>query len=76
MDHVEQLTDRALREPIPDRVKTFVWQRDAGACVSCGARSRLEFDHTIPLSMGGSNTDRNLQVQCETCNRAKGRNLV
>jgi hypothetical protein len=26
--------------------------------------------------MGGSNTARNLQLLCETCNRAKGASIV
>jgi hypothetical protein len=76
MDHVEQLSEHGRREPIPDDVKVFVWQRDRGACVNCGGRSQLEFDHVVPLSMGGSNTERNLQLLCEACNRAKGANLI
>jgi len=66
---------KAGRAPIADEVKIFVWQRDGGVCVSCGSKERLEFDHIIPLTMGGSNTARNLQLLCEPCNRAKGGNL-
>lgn len=69
-------TSSALhRQPIPDGVKMFVWKRDGGRCVNCGSKENLEFDHIIPLSMGGSNTARNLQLLCETCNRSKGGNL-
>lgn len=50
----------------------FVWQRDRGQCVKCGSRERLEFDHIIPLVAGGSSTERNIQLLCETCNRSKG----
>jgi hypothetical protein len=64
------------REPIPDDVRAFVWNRDGGRCVSCGGRERLVFDHLIPFSMGGSNTARNLQLLCETCNRAKGASIA
>jgi hypothetical protein len=64
------------REPITDDVKMFVWKRDGGRCVSCGSRERLEFDHIIPIAMGGSNTARNLQLLCETCNRQKGATLA
>lgn len=64
------------REPIPDEVKIFVWKRDDGRCVKCGSRENLEFDHIIPLSKGGSNTARNIQLLCEKCNREKGANLI
>jgi hypothetical protein len=66
----------ATRQPIPDDVKMFVWQRDGGRCVKCGSKENLEFDHIVPLSKGGSNTERNLQLLCERCNRSKGGNLV
>lgn len=64
------------RQPIPDDVKIFVWQRDQGRCFRCGSQDKLEFDHIIPVVMGGSNTARNLQLLCETCNRTKSGNLV
>jgi HNH endonuclease len=64
------------RQPISDEVKMFVWRRDEGKCVKCGSNQKLEFDHIIPVVMGGSNTSRNLQLLCEGCNRAKGGSLV
>ncbi len=64
------------RGTIPDDVKSFVWQRDGGRCTGCAATADLEFDHVIPLVLGGANTARNLQLLCETCNRAKGGNLA
>jgi len=59
------------REPIPEEVKFEVWRRDEGKCVNCGSKENLEFDHIIPFSKGGSNTVRNLQLLCESCNRKK-----
>ena len=59
------------RESISEAVRHEVWRRDGGACVDCGSRERLEFDHIIPFSKGGSNTARNLELRCEVCNRAK-----
>jgi len=66
----------AARQRIPDDVKRFVWQRDGGRCVKCGSRENLEFDHIIPISKGGSNTARNIQLLCARCNRAKGANVA
>ncbi len=64
------------REPLPDSVKLFVWTRDQGRCVQCGREEDLEYDHVIPVSKGGSNTENNIQLLCATCNRAKGANLI
>jgi 5-methylcytosine-specific restriction endonuclease McrA len=71
MHTVEAKPERS-REPIPESVRIFVWHRDGGKCVRCGSNERLEFDHIIPLTEGGSNTERNLRLLCETCNRKKG----
>jgi len=60
------------RDPIPENVRIFVWQRDGGKCVTCGVRENLEFDHIIPHSKGGSATERNIQLLCRTCNASKG----
>jgi hypothetical protein len=60
------------RAAIPLDVKRAVWERCGGRCVECGTDSVLEFDHVIPLAMGGSNREANLQLLCAQCNRAKG----
>ena len=59
------------RRPIPQDVKDAVWRRDEGRCVQCGSNENLEFDHIIPISKGGANTYRNIQLLCEPCNRSK-----
>jgi hypothetical protein len=63
------------RDPIPESVRHEVWRRDGGQCVDCGSRDRLEFDHIIPLSKGGSNTARNIELRCQDCNRKKGASI-
>jgi 5-methylcytosine-specific restriction endonuclease McrA len=70
-----QTVSKAQRERIPEEVRLFVWQRDEGRCVRCGSNLRLEFDHIIPVVENGSNTERNIQLLCETCNRQKGRTV-
>lgn len=71
----EQLDSKVKRQPIPQEVKVAVWQRDQGRCVECSSQSELEYDHVIPIAMGGSNTERNLQLLCAVCNRRKGATL-
>lgn len=67
--------ESSTRQPIPEDVQVFVWNRDGGRCVKCGSQTNLEFDHIIPLSKGGNNTARNIQLLCEKCNRSKGGNI-
>jgi len=65
----------ARRQAIPDDVKQFVFERDQGQCVNCGNRVELQFDHIIPVSLGGSSASENLQVLCGPCNRKKSGGL-
>jgi HNH endonuclease len=64
--------DSATARYISVEVRSEVWRRDGGRCTICGSQERLEFDHIIPVTMGGSNTARNIQLLCEQCNREKG----
>ncbi|MCW0489601.1 HNH endonuclease [Riemerella anatipestifer] len=63
------------REHISQKVKDMVWNRDGGKCVECGSSEKLEFDHIVPFSKGGSNTYRNIQLLCEPCNRKKSNKI-
>jgi 5-methylcytosine-specific restriction endonuclease McrA len=64
------------REGIPRDLRLAVWQRDGGACVQCAATFELQFDHVIPVALGGATSAENLQVLCGACNRAKGASLA
>lgn len=66
--------EKIQRAPIPKDVQREVWRRDQGRCVECGSKENIEFDHIIPISKGGANTTRNIQLLCQKCNRRKGAN--
>lgn len=63
---------RAARSAIPRETRLAVWERDGGRCVDCGASFDLQYDHVIPLALGGADTVENLQILCAPCNREKG----
>jgi hypothetical protein len=64
------------RDVIPDDVKQLVWLRDGGRCRHCGAQAELQYDHIIPVAMGGSSNPENLQILCGPCNRRKSAGLT
>lgn len=53
--------------------KWEVFKRDGYACQTCGSEVDLCVDHIIPLSLGGSDLDENLQTLCRRCNSSKGK---
>jgi len=61
---------------ISREVKLQIWRRDQGKCCDCGSKEKLEYDHIIPVSRGGSNTERNIQLLCERCNRSKSSKIA
>ena len=63
------------RDSIPADLRVLVWERDGGKCVECNAKEDLQFDHIIPVAMGGGTSEKNLQVLCGRCNRSKGASL-
>lgn len=48
-----------------------VLERDGFKCTYCGSDQRLEVDHIVPRSRGGSNDDSNLTTACWRCNSGK-----
>lgn len=51
-----------------------IFERDGNRCRRCGRTSpetRLELDHIVPLSRGGTSSEDNLQTLCVDCNKLK-----
>ena len=71
----DELDDEKSSRYISSSVKLSVWRRDNGKCVDCGSKEKLEYDHIIPASKGGSNTERNIQLLCQKCNRKKSASI-
>jgi len=68
------------RQQIPREVRAAVWLRDGGRCRHCGitdaeatARTgvHLHYDHIVPFSRNGADTENNIQLLCEECNLGK-----
>lgn len=54
------------------RIINAVFARDSYTCHYCGkVGGKLECDHVIPFSKGGSNDMANLVTACQRCNRSK-----
>lgn len=42
-----------------------------GKCADCRKRRKLTIDHIVPLTKGGTNWPRNVQMLCRPCNSSK-----
>lgn len=70
-DFVRQASLRPSR-PVWARLRTETFARDDYTCQYCGERGgRLECDHVIPISRGGSSDPSNLTTACYDCNQSK-----
>ncbi len=56
---------------VPAQTRRDLWQRDQGACVTCGATNDLTIDHIVPVSYGGTSELNNLQLLCKRCHGQK-----
>jgi hypothetical protein len=66
---------RPTRVAISSDIKRVVFERDGGCCVECGSNFDLQYDHVLPVALGGATTVENLQLLCADCNRRKSDSL-
>lgn len=58
-------------------LREIVFERDNYICSYCGKRGgKLECDHIIPITKGGSNKLSNLTTACIKCNRSKHNKIL
>jgi len=74
-DHKRQAQKLGGGGELSPRIKRTLYEAQKGQCVYC--RISLDdvtphLDHIMPLALGGSNTDDNVQLLCATCNTRKG----
>lgn len=59
---------------VSKRLRFEVLRRDGHTCRYCGGQSpdvKLQVDHVIPVSLGGTDTPDNLVAACKDCNSGK-----
>lgn len=72
-------TDPAKRQRDRETYEDPEWRKTRAAalrragrrCEKCGATGRVEVDHIVPRSQGGSHGPDNAQVLCLPCHRVK-----
>jgi 5-methylcytosine-specific restriction endonuclease McrA len=75
-ENLQQDTDdRPRRASTPREMRRTVFDRDGGRCVECGSSFDLQYDHIIPVVLGGATSVENLQLLCADCNREKSGSL-
>ena len=77
--NTKQITQRTRNVSLSTR--TDVFERDNYTCQICRRNSKedgvkLEIDHIIPVSKGGSDDISNLQTLCFDCNRGKSNKIL
>lgn len=66
-----------LNKRFDSKLLKEVVERCKNQCVLCGSQDNLEFDHIIPIKLGGYiKSSKDLQLLCRSCNRFKSCNLA
>lgn len=71
--------ERAARRAMPHHTRAewlALLEAYGNRCAACGSTDRLERDHIIPLSRGGTDAISNIQPLCKRCNCSKHARLM
>lgn len=72
---VKEWIGRSDDAAIPPRVKDRIARRQDDCCERCkrkiGGKLRAEFDHVVPLVIGGRHAESNLSLLCHECHAKK-----
>lgn len=70
----QKTPERGATLAISKRLRHEIFRRDNFTCQGCGAKApdvKLQPDHVIPTTLGGTDDPSNLQTLCEDCNAGK-----
>ena len=72
---------KARNVGISKKMRFEVFQKDNFTCQYCGRNKdedkiKLQLDHIIPLSKGGTDEFSNLTTSCEDCNQGKSNKII
>ncbi|WP_158085675.1 HNH endonuclease [Henriciella aquimarina] len=60
------------RKPFSEAVKRAVQERSGGTCEKLGCEAEgEEYDHGVPVALGGESTLENCRLLCTACHRRK-----
>ena len=80
-EHYDQWKITDTKRGISIALRKKIFERDDYTCVYCGKSLwkngiKLEVDHIIPISKGGTDDIDNLTTSCRKCNREKSGKLI
>lgn len=71
---LQSSVNRKQRKPIPEYKKILkqLLPKYRFECLYCRSKENLTIDHIKPVSRGGTDDIKNLQILCKSCNSRKG----
>lgn len=75
----DRIYQSVKRRPLKVKKRFRILERDGFRCCLCGRtakETKLHVDHIIPVSIGGSDENENLQTLCQDCNLGKSNKLI